>query len=102
MNSIINILRGKGLFSLCNEIQENINALEVKNKELEALNAALTERNKLLLIRNESMEKEIHRMALRLDALKREQERLSIEMENAILKRSTDASASLPPRFPTR
>ncbi len=41
---------------------------------------------------NESMEKEIHRMALRLDGLKREQERLSIEMENAILKRSTIAT----------
>mmetsp|Transcript_1510 Transcript_1510/g.2491 ORF Transcript_1510/g.2491 Transcript_1510/m.2491 type:complete len:914 (+) Transcript_1510:102-2843(+) len=37
----------------------------------------------------ENMEKEIHRMALRFEALKREQERLSIEMERAINKRST-------------
>ena len=36
----------------------------------------------------QNMEKEIHRMALRLDALKREQERLSSEMERAILKRT--------------
>ncbi len=38
---------------------------------------------------NESMEKEIHRMELRLDALKREQERLTLEMERALLKRET-------------
>jgi len=37
----------------------------------------------------EDMEREIHRMALRFEALKREQERLSIEMERAINKRST-------------
>jgi coiled-coil domain-containing protein 40 len=37
----------------------------------------------------ENMEKEIHRMALRFEALKREQERLSVEMERAITKRST-------------
>lgn len=41
---------------------------------------------------NESMEKEIHRMELRLEALKREQEKLAVEMENAILKRSTIAT----------
>lgn len=37
----------------------------------------------------QSMEREIHRMELRLEALKREQERLVIEMERAIAKRST-------------
>jgi chromosome segregation ATPase len=37
------------------------------------------------------MEKEIHRMSLRYEALLREQERLSSEMERAILKRSTIA-----------
>ena len=36
----------------------------------------------------QSMEREIHRMSLRLEALQREQERLSGEMERAILKRS--------------
>jgi chromosome segregation ATPase len=41
---------------------------------------------------NESMEKEIHRMELRLDALKREQERLTMEMERALLKRDTIAN----------
>ena len=38
---------------------------------------------------SESMEKDIHRMELRFESLKREQERLSIEMERAILKRSS-------------
>lgn len=38
------------------------------------------------------MEKEIHRMALRLEALKREQERLSVEMESSINKRTTIAT----------
>lgn len=37
----------------------------------------------------QSMEREIHRMELRLEALKREQERLVVEMERAIAKRST-------------
>lgn len=37
----------------------------------------------------QSMEREIHRMELRLDALKREQERLVVEMERSIVKRST-------------
>lgn len=40
----------------------------------------------------ENMEKEIHRMSLRFEALKREQERLSIEMENAINKRTNIAN----------
>ena len=39
----------------------------------------------------QTMEKEIHRMNLRYEALLREQERLSSEMERAILKRSTIA-----------
>ena len=39
----------------------------------------------------QTMEKEIHRMSLRHEALLREQERLSTEMERAILKRSTIA-----------
>lgn len=38
---------------------------------------------------SQNMEREIHRMELRLEALKKEQERLSIEMEKAITKRST-------------
>jgi chromosome segregation ATPase len=37
----------------------------------------------------QSMEREIHRMSLRLEALKREEERLSIEMERAVNKRSS-------------
>jgi coiled-coil domain-containing protein 40 len=37
----------------------------------------------------QEMEREIHRMELRLEALKREQERLVVEMERAIAKRST-------------
>lgn len=40
----------------------------------------------------QNMEKEIHRMELRHETLLREQERLSLEMEKAILKRSTIAS----------
>jgi hypothetical protein len=40
----------------------------------------------------QNMEKEVHRMALRLEALKREQERLSGEMERAVLKRAIIAS----------
>eukprot|EP00605_Chrysophyceae_sp_TOSAG23-4_P001139 GSChrysophyteH1.ASY1.ANO1.1246.1 assembled CDS len=36
----------------------------------------------------QAMEKEIHRMELRFEALKREQERLAVEMEKAIHKRS--------------
>ena len=39
-----------------------------------------------------TMEKEIHRMTLRQEALAREQERLSIEMERAVTKRSTISS----------
>lgn len=41
---------------------------------------------------SQAMEREIHRMKLRLDALKREQERLSVEMENAVTKRTTIAN----------
>lgn len=37
----------------------------------------------------QSMEREIHRMTLRLEALKREEERLSIEMERAVNKRTS-------------
>lgn len=37
----------------------------------------------------QDMEREVHRMGLRLEALKRECERLSIEMERAVTKRST-------------
>jgi chromosome segregation ATPase len=37
----------------------------------------------------QDMEREVHRMGLRLEALKRECERLSIEMERAVNKRST-------------
>lgn len=37
------------------------------------------------------MEREVHRMSLRLEALKREQERLSGEMERAVLKRAVIA-----------
>jgi coiled-coil domain-containing protein 40 len=37
---------------------------------------------------SQAMEREIHRMELRFDALKREQERLAVEMEKAIHKRS--------------
>ena len=40
----------------------------------------------------QNMEKEVHRMALRLEALKREQERLSGEMERAVLKRAIISS----------
>lgn len=40
----------------------------------------------------QNMEREIHRMELRLEALKREQERLSIELERAINKRSAIAT----------
>lgn len=40
----------------------------------------------------QNMEREIHRMKLRLEALTREQERLSIEMERAINKRSAIAT----------
>ena len=42
-------------------------------------------------LETQTMEKEIHRMNLRYEALLREQERLSIEMEQAILKRSSIA-----------
>lgn len=37
----------------------------------------------------QNMEREIHRMKLRLEALKREEERLSIEMERAVTKRTS-------------
>lgn len=37
----------------------------------------------------QGMEREIHRMALRLEALKREEERLSLEMELAVTKRTS-------------
>lgn len=40
----------------------------------------------------QNMEKEIHRMEVRLDSLKREQERLSAEMEKAVLKRTVIAN----------
>lgn len=40
---------------------------------------------------SQTMEREIHRMRLRLEALKREQERLSIEMEKAVVKRTVIA-----------
>lgn len=40
----------------------------------------------------QNMEKEIHRMEVRLETLKREQERLSHEMEKAVLKRSVIAN----------
>jgi len=39
-----------------------------------------------------NMEKEIHRMEVRLETLKREQERLSTEMEKAVLKRTVIAN----------
>lgn len=42
-------------------------------------------------LETQTMEKEVHRMELRHEALLREQERLSAEMERAILKRSTIA-----------
>jgi chromosome segregation ATPase len=41
---------------------------------------------------SQNMEREIHRMELRLEALKREQERLSIEMERAVNKRTAIAT----------
>ena len=44
-----------------------------------------------------NMEREVHRMALRLDALKREQERLSSEMERAVLKRAVIADRYIKP-----
>jgi chromosome segregation ATPase len=44
-----------------------------------------------------NMEKEVHRMALRLDTLKREQERLSGEMERAVLKRAVIADRYVKP-----
>ena len=37
----------------------------------------------------QNMEREIHRMTLRLEALKREEERLSVEMERAVTKRTS-------------
>lgn len=40
----------------------------------------------------QNMEREIHRMEIRLDTLKREQERLSAEMEKAVLKRTVIAN----------
>merc|ERR1711916_230383 len=40
----------------------------------------------------QNMEREIHRMEIRLDSLRREQERLSSEMEKAVLKRTVIAN----------
>lgn len=44
-----------------------------------------------------NMEKEVHRMELRLEALKREQERLSSEMEKAVMKRAVIADRYVKP-----
>ena len=45
-----------------------------------------------------NMEKEVHRMELRLEALKREQERLSTEMEKAVMKRAVIADRYVKPQ----
>ena len=44
-----------------------------------------------------NMEKEVHRMELRLEALKRDQERLSSEMEKAVMKRAVIADRYVKP-----
>jgi coiled-coil domain-containing protein 40 len=53
-------------------------------------------------LETQNMEKEIHRMELRYDTLLREQERLSLEMESAILKRSSIALRYSPKTNDTR
>lgn len=45
-----------------------------------------------------NMEKEVHRMELRLEALRREQERLSTEMEKAVMKRAVIADRYVKPQ----
>lgn len=95
----------------CIQIQTQINEVRVKKEELldeiiEMERQAMLWEKKIQLDKetrsaldptvgvaeNQNMEKEIHRMQIRLETLKREQEKLSVEMEKAVLKRSTIAT----------
>lgn len=59
--------------------------IQIDKETREALDPSVGQQETL------NMEKEVHRMELRLEALKREQERLSTEMEKAVLKRAVIA-----------
>ena len=56
--------------------------IQIDKETREALDPTIGQQETL------SMEKEVHRMELRLEALRKEQERLSTEMEKAVLKRA--------------